>query len=154
MVSDAGPPPGRKTDWGAIALLALGLLSAWLAVTGLWPTFGAIADGAPVVEFRPYDLIPAPLAVSLFALASIALIPRRQAWSGRARRDDDKTFWRRATRLFYVAGAGAVVAVVIAPAGQMVVGSILADKGYERCPPADTIRRAPLRWHLPDGVCP
>ncbi len=154
MVSDASPPPGRTVDWGAIGLFALGLLSVGLAVTGLWPTFVAIADGEPVVEFRPFNLIPAPLAVSLFALASIALIPRQQGGSGRTQRDGNKAFWRSATRLFYVAGAGAIIAVVIAPVGQMVVGGILADKGYERCPPSDSVRRAPLRWHLPNGVCP
>lgn len=154
MTTEPDPPPGRTVDWGAIGLSALGVLSAWLAATGLSPTVRAMSARAPLVEFHPAALIPAPLAISLFALASIALIPRRQAGPGRARRDADKAFWRSATRLFYVAAAGALTAIVIAPAGRMIVGGILADRGYERCPPSDTIRRAPLRWHLPDGVCP
>jgi len=84
MTTEPDPPPGRTVDWGAIGLSALGVLSAWLAATGLSPTVRAMSARAPLVEFHPAALIPAPLAISLFALASIALIPRRQAGPGRA----------------------------------------------------------------------
>lgn len=151
MKTEPDPPSRRTVDWGAIGLSALGVLSTWLAVTGLSPTVRAMSARAPVVEFHPSALIPAPLAISLFALA---LIPRRHGGSARARHDADKTFWRRATRLFHLAAAGALTAIVIAPAGRMIVGGMLADRGYVRCPPSDMIRHAPLRWHLPDGICP
>jgi hypothetical protein len=154
VTTEPDPPPRRTVDWGAIGLSALGVLSAWLAVTGLSPTVRAMSARAPLVEFRPSALIPAPLAISLFALAAIALIPRRHGGSARVRHDADKTFWRKAAWLFYLAAAGALTAIVIAPAGRMIVSGIMADRGYDRCPPSDTIRHAPLRWHLPDGVCP
>lgn len=144
----------RRIDWGAVGLFALGLVSTGLAVTGLSPTVGAVAGAAPLVEFRPSSLVPAPLAVSLFALAAIALVPRTGERSGAPPPREDRAFWRAATRLFYVAGAGVVTAVVAAPLGQAALGAMLAGRGYERCPPSDAERRPPLRWHAPGGACP
>jgi len=108
------------------------------------------------VSFRPSDLIPLPLAISMFAFAAMCLIPAPpEKPRDRRQRQAAARTWRAATVLPGVAAAGIVMAVAAAPIGRTIFSSMVTERGYMPClEPQEYERRPPLRWHLPGGRCP
>lgn len=153
---DLAPAMRWKVLLVTIAFTAGGCFALWLGLSGVMPFFRALDGGEPVVSFRPSDLIPLPLAISMFAFAIMCLIPvPPDGLRDRRQRKVAARTWRGATILLGVAAFGAVMAAAASPVGQIVVSSKVADRGYMPCPEAQVYEhRPPLRWHLPGGRCP
>ena len=155
MSADAPPSRDRlkALPW-FLCFVAIGVFSAWLALSGLLPTLRALAAGAAVVSFQPHDLFGLPPALSCFAFAAMTLLPAPDVGPGRrtrARKSRSGVDW--AAVLLGVAVAGAILTVVAAPIGEALMASTMHRRGYLHCPAPLAIAHAPpMRWARPDAV--
>lgn len=68
--------PMRRKVIGVACLFAIGAgFAIWLGLIGVTPFVREVTRRAPLVAFRPSDLIPLPLAFSLSAFSMMCLIP-------------------------------------------------------------------------------
>lgn len=136
-----------------LGFLSFGLLSLWLGLIGVVPTARAIAARAPIVSFRPRDVIPLPLALPGFALAVNALI---MGATYRADGRPSNPGGRSAKWIIAIAGiglmGGAALSIVAAPIAELAVANVLAHRGYRHCPaPLVLAHPPPMRWARPDA---
>ncbi len=139
MIRDDLPPAMRWKVLGiALAFAAAGGVALWLGLTGVMPSVRALVRRAPLVAFRPSDLIPLPIALSMFAFAAMCLLPvPRDDPSGPRRRTAASATWRAATVLLAVAAVGLVLAGAAADCRQG--GSARALRGPGRAGAHDTM---------------
>jgi len=76
MIRDDLPPAMRRKILRVAGAFAMaGCAALWLGSSGMMPFLRSLNNGARLVSFRPSDLIPLPLAISMFAFAAMCLIP-------------------------------------------------------------------------------
>jgi hypothetical protein len=116
MIRDDLHPAMRRKILRVVGAFAMaGCAALWLGSSGMMPFLRSLNSGARLVSFRPSDLIPLPLAISMFAFAAMCLIPAPpEKPRDRRQRQAAARTWRAAAVLPGVAAAGIVMAVAAA----------------------------------------
>jgi hypothetical protein len=149
--------------WPAFLGFAVaGCALSWLALATLLPLARAIGAGAPLITLAPRDAIGLPISISLFALARMTLYPMPETGPGRkrrAKRKDDRKRIDGPAICLALAAVGIALALVAAPITELIVGTVVTERGYVACPPLPLERPARMRWirteaGSPQAQCP
>lgn len=151
---DRSAPPGLRLQFlsAVVLLIAAGCFALWMALFTLAPALRGSAVHAPMVEFRPLYVTGLPLAGSFFALAMLALLPKRPSVGSRVKGGPRAI--GAANILFGVAVGSVLLAIVAAPIARLIVSRVMGARGYVICPASEAERRPPIRWVQPGVRCP
>ena len=152
--------PSRSAD-KRTALLFCGLFALGgsvllaLSLIGLASSLYASQTRAPLIAFHPHDAIAIGPAISLFAFASMTMLPNEQRGSRQSRTPRASRGADPATILLGVAFLGIALSFIASPVVQITFARLVEQRGYVQCPaPKTWDRHAPLRWALPGAQCP
>ncbi|WP_044560683.1 hypothetical protein [Azospirillum sp. B4] len=132
-----------------LGFAAVGGILLALALVSLIPLAHNISAGAPLITLAPRDAIGLPLAVTLFAFATMTLFRAPDIGPAKRNRRRDAAPASRFNGpviCLGVAVLGIVLALLASPLTTIIVQTVMTNRGYMSCPALPGERPAHLRW--------